>query len=185
MGINSAPGKTWSGGAHLSAGGFYNGKRHAISPKVNYRRDETFSAWAGWDHNTIDLGSEEGSFTVNLARAGSLLFVHAEDRPARADTVQRRRRRIRRKRPVFLATLRKRGPLCRLQRDRCPARTREARSRTGAEVQSHLRRAIDPSWLRTLEQELRPRPGPIYDGPIPHASARPVLAHRMLDAAAS
>ena len=70
MGINSAPNKTWSGGAHLSAGGFYNGTRHAISPYVNYRRDETLSAWAGWDHNTIDLGSEEGSFTVNLARAG-------------------------------------------------------------------------------------------------------------------
>ncbi|MXY55528.1 MAG: carbohydrate binding family 9 domain-containing protein [Gammaproteobacteria bacterium] len=70
MGINSAPNKTWSGGAHMTAGGFYNGKRHAISPYINYRRDETLSAWAGWDHNTIDLGSEEGSFTVNLARAG-------------------------------------------------------------------------------------------------------------------
>ena len=70
MGINSAPNKTWSGGAHMTAGGFYNGKRHAISPYLNYRRDETLSVWAGWDHNTIDLGSEEGSFTVNLARAG-------------------------------------------------------------------------------------------------------------------
>ena len=70
MGINSAPNRTWSGGAHLTAGGFYNGKRHAVSPYVNYRRDETFSAWAGWDHNTIDLGSEDGSFSVNLARAG-------------------------------------------------------------------------------------------------------------------
>ena len=70
MGINSAPNQTWSGGTHLSAGGFYNGKRFAASPYVNYRRDETFSAWAGWDHNTIELGSEDGSFTVNLARAG-------------------------------------------------------------------------------------------------------------------
>ena len=70
MGINSAPNKIWSGGAHMTAGGFYNGKRHSISPYVNYRRDETLSAWAGWDHNTIDLGSEEGSFSVNLARAG-------------------------------------------------------------------------------------------------------------------
>lgn len=70
MGINSAPNKIWSGGAHMTAGGFYNGKRHSISPYVNYRKDETLSAWAGWDHNTIDLGGEEGSFTVNLARAG-------------------------------------------------------------------------------------------------------------------
>lgn len=70
MGINSAPNKIWSGGAHMTAGGFYNGKRHAISPYVNYRKDETLSAWAGWDHNTIDLGGVEGSFTVNLARAG-------------------------------------------------------------------------------------------------------------------
>ena len=70
MGINSAPNKTWSGGTHLSAGGFYNGERYAASPYVKYRRDERFSAWAGWDHNTIDLGSEDGSFTVNLARAG-------------------------------------------------------------------------------------------------------------------
>ena len=70
MGINSALNKIWSGGAHMTAGGFYNGKRHAISPYVNYRKDETLSAWAGWDHNTIDLGGVEGSFTVNLARAG-------------------------------------------------------------------------------------------------------------------
>ena len=59
-----------SGGAHLSAGGFYNGRRFAASPYVNYRRDESLSAWAGWNHNTIDLGQRDGSFTVNLARAG-------------------------------------------------------------------------------------------------------------------
>ncbi len=70
MGISSAPNRTWSGGTHLAAGGFYNGKRFATSPYINYRRDESFSAWAGWDHNSIDLGGEDGSFTVNLARAG-------------------------------------------------------------------------------------------------------------------
>ncbi len=30
----------------------------------------TFNAWAGLNHNTIDLGSEEGSFDVNVIRAG-------------------------------------------------------------------------------------------------------------------
>ena len=70
VGVSSAPSRTWSGGAHLVTGGFYNGKRHAMSPYINYRRDESFSAWAGWDHNTIELGSEDGSFSVNLARAG-------------------------------------------------------------------------------------------------------------------
>ena len=70
MGASSPQNKPWSIGAVLVTGGFYNGTRHNISPKVNYRRDETFSAWVGWDHNTIDLGSEAGSFSVNLARTG-------------------------------------------------------------------------------------------------------------------
>ena len=70
MGINSAPNKTWSGGTHLVTGGFYNGRRHALSPYINYRKDERLSAWVGWDHNTIDLEQRTGSFSVNLARAG-------------------------------------------------------------------------------------------------------------------
>ena len=41
-----------------------------MSPTVNFRRDETLTAWAGWDHNTIDLKQRDGSFSVNLARAG-------------------------------------------------------------------------------------------------------------------
>ncbi|MYD98980.1 MAG: carbohydrate binding family 9 domain-containing protein [Gammaproteobacteria bacterium] len=70
MGVNSAPNRKWSGGTHLVAGGFYNGKRVSFAPYVNYRRDETFNAWAGLNHNTIDLGGEEGSFDVNVMRAG-------------------------------------------------------------------------------------------------------------------
>ena len=70
MGMSSAPSRKWSGGTHLVAGGFYNGKRVSFAPYVNYRRDETFNAWAGLNHNTIDLGSEEGSFAVNVIRAG-------------------------------------------------------------------------------------------------------------------
>ncbi len=70
MGMSSAPNRKWSGGTHLVAGGFYNGKRVSFAPYVNYRRDETFNAWAGFNHNTIDLGSEEGSFDVNVIRAG-------------------------------------------------------------------------------------------------------------------
>ena len=70
MGMSSAPNRKWSGGTHLVAGGFYNGKRVSFAPFVNYRRDETFNAWAGLNHNTIDLGSEEGSFDVNVIRAG-------------------------------------------------------------------------------------------------------------------
>ena len=70
MGISSPSNRSWTVGAHLVTGGFYNGNRHAWSPYINYRKDETLNAWAGWDHNTIDLGSEDGSFRVNLARVG-------------------------------------------------------------------------------------------------------------------
>ena len=70
MGINSAPNKPLSGCTHFVTGGFYNGRRYALSPYVNYRKDETFNAWAGWNHNAIDLGGEEGSFTITLVRAG-------------------------------------------------------------------------------------------------------------------
>ncbi|MCY3810661.1 MAG: DUF5916 domain-containing protein [Gammaproteobacteria bacterium] len=70
LGAASPQNATWSVGTHLVTGGFYNGQRHAVFPIVNYRRDETLSAWAGWDYNRIDLESEDGSFSVNLARAG-------------------------------------------------------------------------------------------------------------------
>lgn len=70
MGIGSATDTVWNTGAHLVAGGFYNGRRLSVSPYVNYYRGETLTAWAGWDHNAIDLGTEDDSFNVNLARAG-------------------------------------------------------------------------------------------------------------------
>ena len=70
MGVSSPSSGTWSVDLHTVAGGFYSGSRYAVSPSVNYRKDETMTVWAGWDHNTIDLGSEHGPFSVNLARAG-------------------------------------------------------------------------------------------------------------------
>ncbi len=70
IGIGSATNTPWSAGAHIVAGGFYNGRRMTVSPYLNYHRSETLTAWAGWDHNTIDLGSDRGPFSVNLARAG-------------------------------------------------------------------------------------------------------------------
>ena len=70
MGMSSASNRKWSGGTHLVAGGFYNGKRFGFAPFVNYRRDETFNAWASLGHNTIDLGSEDGAFSVNVVHAG-------------------------------------------------------------------------------------------------------------------
>ena len=120
MGINSAPNKPFSGGTHVVAGGFYNGKRYALSPYVNYRKDETFNAWAGWNHNAIDLGGEEGSFTVNLVRAGFSYSFTPKGQPARTRSVQRRRRRVRRQRTLFVASLGERGPVSCLQRDRRP-----------------------------------------------------------------
>ena len=60
----------WSGGVYMSAGGFYGGDQRTFSPFVNYRRDETFSAFASWNHNAIDLPGDGPAFDVNLARIG-------------------------------------------------------------------------------------------------------------------
>lgn len=69
MGMSTPQTGNWSANAHLVAGGFYGGKRHSVSPALNYRRDEALSAWVAWDRNVIDLGGED-EFEVNLARAG-------------------------------------------------------------------------------------------------------------------
>ncbi len=69
MGVSSPQTGSWSGGTMILVGGFYNGDRRAVSPFVNYRRDERLSAWAGWDHNVIELPGSP-AFDVNLARVG-------------------------------------------------------------------------------------------------------------------
>ena len=50
-------------------GGFYNGKRVSLFPFLNYRQDETLTAFASWNYNAIDLPTGE-PFKVNLARVG-------------------------------------------------------------------------------------------------------------------
>lgn len=70
VGIASPPGAVWSGGAVVSRGGFYNGKSLGFGPYLNYRRDESLSAWAGLNHNAIDLPGAGCEFDVNIARAG-------------------------------------------------------------------------------------------------------------------
>ena len=68
MGVSTARNRKWSSGTHLVAGGFYNGKRFGFAPYVNYRKDESFNAWASLGHNTI--GSEADAFSVNVFYAG-------------------------------------------------------------------------------------------------------------------
>lgn len=70
LGVSSPPGETWSGGAILEAGGFYNGDSLGFHPYLNYHRDESLSAWAGLNHNTIELPGDGCDFDVNVARAG-------------------------------------------------------------------------------------------------------------------
>lgn len=70
VGVASPPGETWSGGAIIETGGFYSGDSLGFHPYLNYHRDESLSAWAGWNHNTIELPGEGCDFDVNVARAG-------------------------------------------------------------------------------------------------------------------
>ena len=70
VGIASPPGATWSGGAIVESGGFYNGRSLGFHPYLNYHRDESLSAWAGWNHNAIELPGDGCEFDVNVARAG-------------------------------------------------------------------------------------------------------------------
>ena len=70
VGVTSPPGETWSGGAIVESGGFYNGRSLGFHPYLNYRPDETLSAWAGLNHNAIDLPGDGCEFDVNVARAG-------------------------------------------------------------------------------------------------------------------
>ena len=57
---------TLSAGLGLNVGGFFGGDRVALSPFVNYRVGETFSASLTWSHNDIDLPVPNGDFEVNL-----------------------------------------------------------------------------------------------------------------------
>ena len=59
----------WQGGGGFAVGGFYNGKRVSLFPFLNYRQDETLTAFASWNYNAIDLPTGE-PFKVNLARVG-------------------------------------------------------------------------------------------------------------------
>ena len=70
VGIASPPGETWSGGAIVESGGFYNGRSLGFHPYLNYHRDESLSAWADWNHNAIELPGDGCEFDVNVARAG-------------------------------------------------------------------------------------------------------------------
>ena len=70
VGVTSPPGETWSGGAIVDSGGFYNGSSLGFHPYLNYRPDESLSAWAGLNHNAIDLPGDGCEFDVNVARAG-------------------------------------------------------------------------------------------------------------------
>ena len=70
VGVASPPGETWSGGAIIEVGGFYSGDSLGFHPYLNYHRDESLSAWAGLDHNAIELPGQGCDFDVNVARAG-------------------------------------------------------------------------------------------------------------------
>lgn len=59
----------WQGGGGFAVGGFYNGNRVSLFPFLNYRQDETLTAFASWNYNAIDLPTGE-PFKVNLARVG-------------------------------------------------------------------------------------------------------------------
>ena len=70
VGATTPPGTTWSGGMIVEAGGFYSGDSLGVSPYLNYRRDESLSAWAGLNHRAIELPGEGCDFDVNIVRAG-------------------------------------------------------------------------------------------------------------------
>ena len=71
IGLSTARTGAWSGALYLSVGGFYGGDNRTVSPFLSYPPDETFSAFASWNHNAIDLPGDGPAFDVNLARVGA------------------------------------------------------------------------------------------------------------------
>ncbi len=59
-------GLSFSYGADVTAGGFFNGNRVALSPYMSWRMGDKFTSSLEWSRNDVDL--ETGSFVTNLGR---------------------------------------------------------------------------------------------------------------------
>jgi hypothetical protein len=64
--LQSNAGLPISYGANITAGGFFNGDRLAISPYLDWRIGDKFTSSLEWSRNDVDL--DTGSFVTNLGR---------------------------------------------------------------------------------------------------------------------